>query len=203
MKKIGRNDPCPCGSENKYKKCCFLDEAKNKEILRARARSKNQEEFVEMISKPMGIYRLKVFLVRMLSRVITEEVSRTIEVEGKHTLYDFHLAIQDAFGWDNDHMFSFYMGNKLNDKEKEYKANPLGEHMPSRWDASSKSATTAEIRDLALGEGSNFLYLFDYGDELVHEIAVEKIREKTDNDKKYPALVAKIGQAPKQYPAWA
>jgi hypothetical protein len=22
-KKIGRNDPCPCGSENKYKKCCL------------------------------------------------------------------------------------------------------------------------------------------------------------------------------------
>lgn len=23
--KIGRNDPCPCGSEKKYKKCCGLD----------------------------------------------------------------------------------------------------------------------------------------------------------------------------------
>ena len=22
MKKIGRNDPCPCGSGKKYKKCC-------------------------------------------------------------------------------------------------------------------------------------------------------------------------------------
>ena len=21
-KKVGRNDPCPCGSEKKYKKCC-------------------------------------------------------------------------------------------------------------------------------------------------------------------------------------
>lgn len=21
--KIGRNDPCPCGTEKKYKKCCF------------------------------------------------------------------------------------------------------------------------------------------------------------------------------------
>jgi Predicted metal-binding protein related to the C-terminal domain of SecA len=23
-KKIGRNDPCPCGSGNKYKKCCGM-----------------------------------------------------------------------------------------------------------------------------------------------------------------------------------
>ena len=23
-KKIGRNDPCPCGSKKKYKKCCWV-----------------------------------------------------------------------------------------------------------------------------------------------------------------------------------
>lgn len=28
MKKIGRNDPCPCGSGKKYKKCC-LNKADN------------------------------------------------------------------------------------------------------------------------------------------------------------------------------
>ncbi|HPD61710.1 MAG TPA: SEC-C metal-binding domain-containing protein, partial [Thermodesulfobacteriota bacterium] len=24
MEKIGRNDPCPCGSGKKYKKCCLI-----------------------------------------------------------------------------------------------------------------------------------------------------------------------------------
>ena len=30
--KVGRNDPCPCGSKLKYKKCCLLksDQEKNK-----------------------------------------------------------------------------------------------------------------------------------------------------------------------------
>jgi uncharacterized protein YecA (UPF0149 family) len=23
--KVGRNDPCPCGSGKKFKKCCYLD----------------------------------------------------------------------------------------------------------------------------------------------------------------------------------
>lgn len=27
--KIGRNDPCPCGSGKKYKKCCLLNESKD------------------------------------------------------------------------------------------------------------------------------------------------------------------------------
>lgn len=26
-KKIGRNEPCPCGSGKKYKKCCGLKES--------------------------------------------------------------------------------------------------------------------------------------------------------------------------------
>ena len=25
-KKVGRNDPCPCGSGKKYKKCCGRDQ---------------------------------------------------------------------------------------------------------------------------------------------------------------------------------
>jgi preprotein translocase subunit SecA len=25
-RKVGRNDPCPCGSGKKYKKCCLLHE---------------------------------------------------------------------------------------------------------------------------------------------------------------------------------
>ena len=28
--KVGRNDPCPCGSKKKYKKCCLLKPAPEK-----------------------------------------------------------------------------------------------------------------------------------------------------------------------------
>lgn len=36
MAKTGRNDPCPCGSGNKYKKCCLMkDEAAEREQLAA------------------------------------------------------------------------------------------------------------------------------------------------------------------------
>jgi hypothetical protein len=40
MSKLGRNDPCPCGSGKKYKQCCLAkDEAKERE-----ARTKAAEE---------------------------------------------------------------------------------------------------------------------------------------------------------------
>ena len=34
-KKIGRNDPCPCGSGKKYKKCCLAKDAMNMPFLEA------------------------------------------------------------------------------------------------------------------------------------------------------------------------
>lgn len=37
MAKVGRNDPCPCGSGNKYKRCCLeKDEAKAREAAKPR-----------------------------------------------------------------------------------------------------------------------------------------------------------------------
>jgi hypothetical protein len=38
--KLGRNDPCPCGSGKKYKQCCLAkDEAKERDV-RAKAEAK-------------------------------------------------------------------------------------------------------------------------------------------------------------------
>ncbi len=197
--KLQRNDKCPCGSGKKYKKCCYLDQAKNAEITRTAFFATTHEEMVNLLSKPMEVFKLKVVLIRIGFREFEEEVSRTFEVEGKHTLYDFHMDIQYAFDWDNDHMFSFYLGGKLFDRENEYSANPLGEHTVSEMGIPSKSAATTQIRDLRLTENSTFLYLFDYGDELVHEVKVEKIRDKNDEDEKLPTIVSEIGMPPPQY----
>src|SRR3990172_5372054 len=116
--KLQRNEKCPCGSGKKYKKCCYLDPDKNAEIIRAVSRANTPGEIVQLLSKPMEVYQLKVVLIRMGHQEIGDEVSRTFEVEGNSTLYDLHMDIQHAFDWDNDHMFSFYLGDKLFDEVK-------------------------------------------------------------------------------------
>ncbi|MCI5143786.1 MAG: hypothetical protein D3909_19090, partial [Candidatus Electrothrix sp. ATG1] len=128
-----------------------------------------------------------------------EEISRTFEIGGRYSLYDLHLEIQRAFGWDNDHMFSFYFSGKLFDRQNEYSGSPLGEHFPSRIGPSSKSAAKAQLRDLDLKEEDTFLYLFDYGDELVHEVLVEEVRDKGESEKGFPVVVDKTGEVPAQY----
>lgn len=46
-------------------------------------------------------------------------VSRTIEVRSYQTLEDLHLAIQRAYRWDDDHLYSFYLNGVLHDNRYE------------------------------------------------------------------------------------
>jgi hypothetical protein len=199
MIKIQRNERCPCGSGKKYKKCCLVDMEKNAEVRRAASIAQTHEEIRQIINKPKNIYRIKVELIRMGFREIETQVSRTFEIEDKQTLYDLHMNIQYTFGWDNDHMFSFFLSENLFDRDNEYSGNPLGEHIVSSFGKPTKSAVEAQLRDLGLSAGSSLWYLFDYGDELVHRITVEEISEKTSNDTDLPRLISKIGNAPPQY----
>ncbi len=199
MFKIKRNDTCPCGSGIKYKKCCLADPEKTSEILHACSVARTYDEISLIINKPMNVYQLKVELIRMGLEEIEAEVSRVFIIEGNETLYDFHILIQDAFNWDNDHMFSFYLSEELFDRNNEYSANPLGEHTPPNFSIPSKSAATAQLRDIKLKTNYSFWYLFDYGDELVHKITVEEVREKTSKDWNLPKLIDKIGIVPSQY----
>ena len=70
--------------------------------------------------------------------------------------------------------------------------------MPSSFGNISKPASETEIGDLALQEGSVFKYLFDYGDEIVHNIEVVEIYENEDADAVFPKLIQSIGEAPPQ-----
>lgn len=57
MPKIGRNDPCPCGSGNKYKRCCLdKDEAAERTALAAlqteqRARMQDLHASIEEVEQ--------------------------------------------------------------------------------------------------------------------------------------------------------
>ena len=46
---------------------------------------------------------------------------RKLELRADQTLHDLHLAIQNAFEWDNDHLYAFYMSGKAWDSDSEYR----------------------------------------------------------------------------------
>jgi len=199
MYKIGRNELCPCGSGRKYKQCCSLDPVKNEKILRAAAQVRTYDELLDLVQKPAKIYRLQITLNSMRSQPPAGTVSRIIEIEEDDTLYDLHWEIQNAFGWDNDHLYSFYMSNKKGDTQSEYAGNPMGEDLESAFGESPGSAAQTELRTLKLRRGKKFKYLFDYGDNLLHTIEVLDIHEGSDKNVGYPHVVEKTGESPLQY----
>jgi len=120
-------------------------------------------------------------------------VWRVVELLGDQALEDLHLAIQDAFGWDNDHLYAFYLSGRQ--EPLMVLATPIM--------GTSQSPTTDEVTlaDLALRPGQRFLYVFDFGDNLHHDIEILDVFPAPAHGK-FPRLVESHGAAPPQYPQW-
>lgn len=116
-------------------------------------------------------------------------VWRTIELSDQHSLHDLHLAIQEAFDFGNDHLYSFFMDAKRYSKH-EYNSPEGGE---------GPYADEAIIGDLNLYEHQKLLYLFDYGDSWEFDIKLLSVREN-ELPIQEPHIVESKGAAPDQYP---
>lgn len=117
------------------------------------------------------------------------EVWRDIELAEDQTLEDLHLMIQQAYGWNDDHLYSFFMSGKPWDKSSE---------VGSPWSDSRIHTHQVELNMLKLVDGQKFLYIFDYGENQKFDVVVLRINllAKKGN---YPLIVARHGKSPPQY----
>ncbi len=121
-----------------------------------------------------------------------KRVWRRIEVRGDQTLHDLHRAIQAAFDWDDDHLYSFFLSGKAWDNASGYTSPYGGE--------GGRPATRDPLEGLPLREGQQFLYIFDFGDELRHIVTLEAIVPGgVEPGAGYPRIVEGRGDAPPQY----
>ena len=105
----------------------------------------------------------------------------------KHTLHKMHLAIQEAFEFGDDHLYSFFMDNKKWSNDRYDSPHDEG-----------PNADEVTIGELGLYVGKTFLYLFDYGDEWEFKVEVEEINSGNPLPL-MPQIVGKRGKAPDQY----
>ena len=120
---------------------------------------------------------------------------RKIELKAKDTLEDLHDAIQDAFDWDNDHLYSFFMDGKFRngDPDMEYTCpfEPEGR----------KTVDKAKLGFFGFKTGDKFAYLFDFGD--CHEFEIEVVGFGiVEKDKDYPLVIESKGKSLEQYPEY-
>lgn len=137
-----------------------------------------------------GVFWLKVELPN-------HQVSRTIALPATMTLDDLHVQIQDAFKFDDDHLYHFYRpAARLNPR------NPYsGEQYicPDEADWSDyPTADSVALAQLNLYVGQRLLYIFDLAESWEFWITV--VRHLPDDTSTVARIVEKVGRAPKQYP---
>lgn len=112
---------------------------------------------------------------------------RILQLSTSHTLLDLHSLIQDAFDFDDDHLYTFYMDGKKFGK-RAYNA-PMDDVGPF--------VHQVKLKELNLYEGQIFLYLFDFGDEWEFDVHVMKMMEGEESG--HPKIIQEHGAAPDQY----
>ncbi|GEM_PF-699296 len=132
---------------------------------------------------------VKTWVLRVNHRALPK-VWRDIEIAADQTLEDLHLMIQQAFAWNDDHLYSFFMSGQAYDQ-----ASEIG----SPWSETARHTHQVTIGSLELKERARFLYYFDYGDSHEFDVQVKHINAAAPKGS-YPRVVAQHGQAPPQYP---
>lgn len=117
-------------------------------------------------------------------------VSARVAVAGHEHLTALHDAIQQAFNWENDHLYSFWLDGR-------FWGDAAAERViPGAPDTDSKTADIP-IDELRLEIGARIAYVFDYGDEWRVMLT---LRERLDGSDAIPRVSARRGAAPPQYP---
>ncbi|MFN2340525.1 MAG: plasmid pRiA4b ORF-3 family protein [Halanaerobium sp.] len=115
------------------------------------------------------------------------KVWRKIKISTSATLADLHLAIQQAFNFDDDHLYSFFMSNRAWD----------GPGYGRLEEGMGFNACEKKLFELGLEAGREFIYIFDYGTEWEFKIKTEKFIE--EEEVLEAAVVDSRGENPEQY----
>jgi hypothetical protein len=94
---------------------------------------------------------------------IAPPIWRRIRVPDSFTLHQLHRVLQIVFSRLDYHLYSFDVGGRefqAPDPEAEYE---------------TEDATATRLRDLKLSAGSQFTYLYDFGDDCRHDVVVERL----------------------------
>lgn len=120
-------------------------------------------------------------------------VRRTITVRDDMTLVDLHYALQSAFGWDDDHLYSFWLDGSFWASHNGHYLHPY--HAVS-VDPPGKSACT-RLDELALEQGQLIAYEFDFEAEWRVMLGLREIRAGAGSP--VARCIEREGEAPPQY----
>jgi len=114
------------------------------------------------MSDPARIYQLKIALP-----YIKPAIWRRLEVSGDMTFAALHAVIQRAMGWEDDHLWAFYV--------EKIEVSPASEQMDFPGVPRAQPADGTTLDQMLAGRRIKFRYVYDMGDDWLHEVKVEKV----------------------------
>jgi hypothetical protein len=117
-------------------------------------------------------------------------VGALVAVASHEHLTALHDAIQQAFGWGDDHLYSFWLDGRFWGEKSAELVRP--------GTPDSESATAdVPIAELDIDVGARIAYVFDYGDEWR---VLLTLRERHEDGEPLRRVIERRGTAPPQYP---
>lgn len=110
------------------------------------------------------VYQFKISL-----RDIEPEIWRRIQVPSNYTFWDLHVAIQDAFGWQDCHLHEFEMPNPKTEKIARI-GLPFEVIEP---DTEPAICWERWLSDFFTPENPVAIYEYDFGDSWIHMVVLE------------------------------
>jgi len=108
-----------------------------------------------------GVYQLLVVLSGS-----DPSIWRRIQVPGSLTLAALHTVLQRAMGWEDSHLHEFIIGGASYGAVAE---------ADSLFAAQMRAESRIRLRDVLPASVKSFRYIYDFGDDWIHEITVEKM----------------------------
>ena len=131
----------------------------------------------------MERYTLKVYPAGM-----SRSVYRTIQISGSETLDTLCRVIIGSFDFIDEHLYEFCMDNRMYSDYSYQSAPEPGER-----------STRVKLEKLQLMKGQNFTLHYDFGDDWMFTIHVQKIEDEIE--KSAPNVLKAKGEI-EQYPSW-
>ena len=113
---------------------------------------------------------------------------RYIQCSGDNTFHNLHMAIQNAFEFDNDHLYAFFPSGRK--RRQNAIKHPYMDEPPF--------ADLVYISEAGLYVNQEILYLFDFGDNWHFYVKLLSIKTRNP-DQEYPFVSKSVGEPPNQY----
>ena len=123
-----------------------------------------------------------------------EDIFRDIEMEGDHTLEDFHNAITQAFGFGGGEMASFYTCDQEWNQQEEIALFEMGEN-----GSEIRLMNETALDDVLSQDSPKLIYVYDFFSMWTFFVELADIVEKEDG-RVYPNLLFSFGELPDSPP---